>query len=484
MTITTERELYSIPLSSITDEGTDNIRTEYDDAKLKELAISIKSKGLLTPLIVRQIEDDGPFLLVAGHRRYRALQILVKSGDADADQPVTCFVDDENSVSSATVTMLVEHLQREDIAIVDEARGYMRLVGEHGFKVKELAAAVGRSQAHINSRLALLTLDPDLLACVGGKVTIETALELTRVTDEKARKKMSKDAVKGSLGTWSIQTQLRDEEKARIKGKLIDWASKNMLTVHESPAAAQIDYEVYHSVENISLETMKDYVPKKGDILALTFYGDVIMVYRKWTKAELAAKAERAAKGLDERETQPSREVTPFTDWENRADAHEDAVTLYWNQANEAAIKLVLELPAKTIGKIIMEQAASSIMVGRSPRVDSFALCDLLDIEVVDQSAQQALAAHIGGSTEKALRFYAITAWRTQAILSPTLESVLDAEYERLGLVDPGEFTDPEPWTDEDGVWHTEEYVPPTDAEAEPTPEELADIRAEAEAAA
>jgi ParB/RepB/Spo0J family partition protein len=455
MTIITERELYCLPLSSITDQNTGNIRTTYDDASIRELATSIKSKGLLSPLIVRQSEDANVFLLVAGHRRYRALQYLIKTGDFVEKQMITCFFEDGDE-GAATVTMLVENLQREDIAVIDEARGYMRLVNEHSFKIKELAAAVGRSQAHINSRLALLTLGNDLLACVGNNVTIETALDLSKITDEAVRTDLSKKAVKGKLPSYAIQSQLRDEEKNRAKAKMIDWANKNLITLYDNRTDSPANnFDAYGVGNELTFDEFKAHKASANEVFCFNFMADRIIAYRKYTKAELAERAERKAQGLVLHEPVDA-EPTPYTEWDARYCAHEDAVTLYIEQAAEAAVQLILEMPAKALNKIVLEQVASAVTSSRSPRLDSSHLCSVFNIEVVDTTPNQAMRNHLDANPDRALRYFVISSYRVQ-LLSPTLTEMLDVEFARLGLVDPGTFTEPEPWLDENGNWRTDD---------------------------
>jgi len=108
-------------------------RRHFDEAHIAELAESIKSKGLLLPLIVRRAHEG--YVLIAGERRWRAAQ---KAGLRELPAMVR-----EVSEKEAFELALIENIQREDLNPVEEAEAYKRLIDEHGLTQEELAARVG-----------------------------------------------------------------------------------------------------------------------------------------------------------------------------------------------------------------------------------------------------------------------------------------------------------------------------------------------------
>ena len=155
----------------------DNVRTEYDDASIAELAESILSVGVLQPLGVCESEviakkgkkkGDIEYAIVFGHRRHRALLHLKSKRKIKGDYQVPVV---ERRLSpdmpEFVVTQLIENLQREDISVLDEARGFLKLIDQHGYNQRDLAAAIGRSPGHVAKRLALLTLPDELLPLSG-----------------------------------------------------------------------------------------------------------------------------------------------------------------------------------------------------------------------------------------------------------------------------------------------------------------------------
>lgn len=130
-------------------------RKIFDNAALDELAESIKSHGLLQPVLVREShEEPGKYEIIAGERRWRAAQRAQLH-----DVPV---IIKEMSDIEALEIALIENLQREDLNPVDEAMGYKRLLEEHGYTQEQLAGQLGKSRSYIANMVRLLGL-PDVV---------------------------------------------------------------------------------------------------------------------------------------------------------------------------------------------------------------------------------------------------------------------------------------------------------------------------------
>jgi ParB/RepB/Spo0J family partition protein len=155
-----------IPLAKIRPAG-DNLRRNLGD--VAGLAASIEAVGLQEPLIVGAA-GDGTHAIIAGHRRYAALQLL---GRADAE----CIVRDLDDATRLEV-MLIENLQREDLGPLEEAEGYRRL-GELGISQREIARRCGVGQANVSKKLSLLTLPDDVRADLdSSRISVDTALRI------------------------------------------------------------------------------------------------------------------------------------------------------------------------------------------------------------------------------------------------------------------------------------------------------------------
>ncbi|HEX2049021.1 MAG TPA: ParB/RepB/Spo0J family partition protein [Actinomycetota bacterium] len=138
-------------------------RRTFDDDALAELAASIRSLGVLQPLVVRE-RPGGALELVAGERRLRA----ARRAGLDEVPVVVVDTDDDGSLERA----LVENLQREDLDPLEEAHAYRALLTRTGMTQEELGARVGKSRAAIANSLRLLELPESIQALlVDGRLT-------------------------------------------------------------------------------------------------------------------------------------------------------------------------------------------------------------------------------------------------------------------------------------------------------------------------
>jgi ParB family chromosome partitioning protein len=143
-------EYRDLPLSLLSESET-NPRRYFDESSLKELAETIRSQGVLSPLLVRP-KDEASFEIVFGARRYRAAQMAEV-----AAVPVRIKYMTDAEVMEA---QLIENLQRRDVHPMEEAEGYKRLLSltEPTYTVEQIAAKVGKTPVYITSRLKLTDL--------------------------------------------------------------------------------------------------------------------------------------------------------------------------------------------------------------------------------------------------------------------------------------------------------------------------------------
>jgi ParB family chromosome partitioning protein len=123
-------------------------RRDFDDAKIQELASSIREKGIIQPLIVR--ETDEGYELIAGERRLRAAKL--------AGLPSVPAVIRDVADAEALELALIENIQRENLNPIEEAQAYQRLIEEFSLTQEEMAQKVGRDRTTITNSLRLLAL--------------------------------------------------------------------------------------------------------------------------------------------------------------------------------------------------------------------------------------------------------------------------------------------------------------------------------------
>jgi ParB family chromosome partitioning protein len=187
-------------------------RRHFDQTHIEELAESIRSKGVLLPLIVRRANDG--YVLVAGERRWRAAQ---RAGLRELPVMVR-----EVSEKEAFELALIENIQREDLNPVEEAEAYKRLIEEHGLTQEELAARVGKDRSTVANALRLLRLpDPIKEAIVSGQLSMGHARALLAIADEADLRRAAEKVVREQLSVRAVEAlvqRLKSKKEPREKG--------------------------------------------------------------------------------------------------------------------------------------------------------------------------------------------------------------------------------------------------------------------------
>ena len=147
------RSLRHVPIELLY-ANPNNPRKRFAEEDLETLASSLRSRGLLQPLVVRP-RAEGGFEIVAGERRWRASQ---RAGLHELPVLVR-ELDDKATLEIA----LIENIQRADLNPLEEARAYRQLIEQYGHTQQELADAVGKSRSHIANTIRLLTLPEETL---------------------------------------------------------------------------------------------------------------------------------------------------------------------------------------------------------------------------------------------------------------------------------------------------------------------------------
>lgn len=147
----------TLPLTSLI-PSTVQPRRQFDDVMLEALATSIKSQGVLQPLLVRPAKMQGQYEIIGGERRWRA----AKMAGLTSVPVIIRELDDGRALEVA----LVENVQRADLNPLEEAAGYQRLVAEFNYTHEDMARVTGKSRSHITNLLRLLALPDKIKECV------------------------------------------------------------------------------------------------------------------------------------------------------------------------------------------------------------------------------------------------------------------------------------------------------------------------------
>ncbi|MDR9482203.1 MAG: ParB/RepB/Spo0J family partition protein [Salibaculum sp.] len=226
----------TVPIEKIR-PNPDQPRRSFNDAALTELADSIRSKGVIQPLIVRAT-DDAMFEIVAGERRWRAAQ---KAGLHDLPVLVRDLSDTE-----VLQFAIIENIQRADLNAVDEATGYRQLMDRFNHTQEELASALGKSRSHIANLLRLLTLPEDVQQLMSdGRLSAGHARTL--VGKENAGD-LAREIIKNDLSVRQAEKLASTTRKAASPGPKLAEKDADTKTIEKELAAhlgmgVSIDHE-------------------------------------------------------------------------------------------------------------------------------------------------------------------------------------------------------------------------------------------------
>ena len=163
-------------------------RQQMDDARLEELAASIKANGVIQPIVVRKTGDG--YRIIAGERRWRAARragltrvpVVVKDLSGDQTQ------------QKVLEMALIENIQREDLNAIDEAKAYRRLVDEFALTQESVAAAVGKDRATVANTLRLLKLPAEVQGDVAaGAITMGHARALLALPGDNSQLHLARE---------------------------------------------------------------------------------------------------------------------------------------------------------------------------------------------------------------------------------------------------------------------------------------------------
>lgn len=201
-------------------------RTHYDSAKLEDLKASIKEKGVLQPILVR--EKNGEYEVVAGERRLRAARALNMK---EIPVIIKALTDQE-----ALVIALVENIQREELNPMEEAEAFKRLIEEFHYTQDAVADSVGKDRSTVSNLLRLLKLPAEIQKSVYDEtLSVGHARALLSVEDSREQKRLFDRTLKKGLSVRELENLVRRRAEATGRSAARIKARKNheILTLEE-----------------------------------------------------------------------------------------------------------------------------------------------------------------------------------------------------------------------------------------------------------
>ena len=183
------------------DPNMEQPRKRFDDEKLKELAQSIRTYGIVQPIIVQK--KDARFIIIAGERRYRAARI--------AGLDTVPVVIKEYSKSDFMEVSLVENLQREDLNSIEEAQAMQLLMEEHQLTQDLLSSRLGKSRSAIANTLRLLSLPEEIQSMIiNGSLTSGHARSLISVNDHGEKIRIAKRIIADGMSVRATEEMIKE----------------------------------------------------------------------------------------------------------------------------------------------------------------------------------------------------------------------------------------------------------------------------------
>ncbi|MCZ0702221.1 ParB family chromosome partitioning protein [Natronobacillus azotifigens] len=211
-------EVIQIPIKDI-EPNRFQPRSIFNDEKIAELAQTIRTHGMIQPIVVRKRDNlNNKYEIIAGERRWRAVTSL-------SWENVPAIIRDMNDKETASVA-LIENLQREELTVIEEAKAYERLLEIHQLTQEALAQRLGKSQSTIANKMRLLKL-PDSVqnAIMTKKITERHARALIILKDEEKQELLLNEIIEKQLNVKQTEERIEKmmsetpkKKKPKLKG--------------------------------------------------------------------------------------------------------------------------------------------------------------------------------------------------------------------------------------------------------------------------
>ena len=234
----------------------DQPRKNFDEEALDELANSIKTYGVLQPIIVNKKDDY--YEIVAGERRWRAAK---KAGLTE----MPCIVKEDVTEQTNKEIALIENLQRVDLNPIDKAKGLKELIDDYGMTQKELADQIGISRSNIANSVRILNLDPRVIQLAqDGKLTEGHCRNLVVIEDPEKQYKAALSIIEKGETVRDIERKVKnkkiaDKHDPRLEAIYRDiedsfqgfFGTKVKLDANKKSGKIIIQYSSYDDLERI-----------------------------------------------------------------------------------------------------------------------------------------------------------------------------------------------------------------------------------------
>lgn len=199
-------------------------RLSFKDEALKELMASIHEKGIIQPIVVRQVEDK--YEIIAGERRFRAARAL----GMDKVPAIVKTATDEDAFELS----LIENIQRENLNPMEEASAYKRLTSEFNLSQDDIAEKVGKNRATVANSIRLLNLPLDIQEKISsGAISVGHAKVLLGLESILEQRKLAEQIIKEGLSVRETEDAVANVKEAPVHKRKMPYKDQQIINVEE-----------------------------------------------------------------------------------------------------------------------------------------------------------------------------------------------------------------------------------------------------------
>jgi ParB family transcriptional regulator, chromosome partitioning protein len=229
-------------------------------SRINDLSRSILEKGLLHPLVVRQVKTDGQYQIIAGNRRYAACKAL-------GWRKIPCHIIEVDNDREAFEISLIENIQRRTLNPIEEAHAFKAYVSDFGWGgVSDLANKIGKSPSYVDRRLQLLKLPLDVLEKIDcSLLNIAAAEELIPIHNESKQSKLGDLISRKRLSIKNVRTLIREHEDSIYDNDLNENITQMPKDISELDKKARKSLDKSMIVFKIAMNKMTDIMQTMED---------------------------------------------------------------------------------------------------------------------------------------------------------------------------------------------------------------------------
>jgi len=235
----------------------EQVRTHFDESKIRELAHSLEIKGQQQAIVVYWSDDDDRYVVICGERRYRAAKMA-------CFETLRCTVHPHKPSSGERVELqLIENAIRSDLNPIEEANSYKELQVQYNESANQVAQRIGKNQSTISRFLRLLSLPDNIQQKIAaGEIPTSVAREMVKLKNDEEQQAMAERYLTGKLTTAQAQVQIAKKSGRGAAKNNKKW-TRGKISISATYPKSVTQVEVAEALEKIAMQLRSDGRSKK-----------------------------------------------------------------------------------------------------------------------------------------------------------------------------------------------------------------------------